>query len=291
MSEPIGIVGLGRMGMAAAKAYIKAGYTVYGSARRQEVINEFIELGGHHVGSSREVAAKSAIVIVYVLNDQQVIEVITGEHGILKGCHEKSGVICMATIDKSNLEYVADCCAQQSVGFIDCPVTGGPSRIESGTLTLIVAGEENFLERCRPILEIQGDITFVGNKPGQGQAVKHCNQLLVGITQAVTMEVIALAKKSDLDPELVCKVAGSGIAGSDYFRILADSVLGDKPSIGSLGQMIKDVGLVIEDAKRVKLPLLVAQAANQYYLSAASLEMENADTSELYKVLERMIVK
>lgn len=288
MADALGIIGLGRMGMTAAKKYVEAGYEVYGHDRREEAIEQFTAFGGRHLGSCREVTEKSGKVIIYVLNDQQVIDVVTGSDGILAGHHEDTGVICMSTIDRGNLEMIAQRCADESVGFIDCPVTGGPQRIAPGTLTLIAAGAKAFLEECRRILEVQGNIVYIGETPGLGQAVKHCNQLLVGTTQAATMEVITLARKSGLDPKVVCDVVGSGVAGSDFFRIIAASVLEEGTSIGGLGQMIKDVGLVINDGIRAKMPLLVASAAYQYFLSAQSLGMENADTSELIKVIERM---
>ena len=288
MKETLGIVGLGRMGMAAAKKYIAAGYRVSGYARRKEVVEEFTGLGGTFEPSPAAVARKADKVIVYVLNDQQVFDVVTGETGILEGSGPKSIVVCMATIDRDNLETVAKRCSEKSVGFLDCPVTGGPARIEAGTLTLIAAGAKETLESCRAILEAQGRIVYIGEKPGLGQAVKHCNQLLVGTTQAVTMEVITLARKSGLDARVVCDVVGSGIAGSDYFRILADSILGSRSSVGSLGQMCKDVGLVMNDARRARVPLVVASAAQQYYLSALALGLENADTAELIKVVDRL---
>ncbi len=288
MSKKLGIIGLGRMGIVAARKYVEAGYTVYGYARRQEVIDEFTSFGGHHVGGPKDVAQNADTVIVYVLNDDQVIEVITGENGILAGSHANSDVICMSTIDKDNLEMVAHQCAKKSVGFVDCPVTGGPSRVEAGTLTLIVSGNRGLVEKCRDILEIQGNIVYIGEAPGLGQAVKHCNQLLVGTTQAATMEVITLARKSGLDPKLVCDVVGSGIAGSDFFRIMAEGVLGDGPSIGSLGQMVKDVGLVVSDAKRVGIPLVVASAAYQYFLAARAQGLDKNGTEQLIKVLERI---
>ena len=288
MSETIGIIGLGRMGMPAAKKYIKEGYQVVGYARRPEVIEEFTLFGGTALKNSKEVAEKAGKVIVYVLNDQQVIEVVTGSDGILEGCHKDTRVICMATIDKENLEWVAGECAKKQVGLLDCPVTGGPARVEAGTLTLIVAAPKGLLEECRAILEVQGQITYVAETPGMGQAVKHCNQLLVATTLAATAEVITLARKSGLDTRLVCQVIGNGICGSDYFRLVASAILDDTPSPGGLGQMCKDIGLVINDSRRVQVPLVVASATSQYFLSALSLGMENADSSELIKVLEKM---
>jgi 3-hydroxyisobutyrate dehydrogenase-like beta-hydroxyacid dehydrogenase len=288
MSETIGIIGLGRMGIVAAKKYIREGYQVAGYARRPEVVREFTAAGGMSLRNSREVAEKSGKIIVYVLNDQQVIEVVTGPDGILEGCHKETRVICMSTIDKKNLEWVAEQCATKQVGFVDCPVTGGPARVAAGTLTLIVATSKDLLEECRPVLEVQGKITYIGEKPGLGQAVKHCNQLLVATTTAAIAEVITLARKGGLDPRIVCQVVGSGICGSDWFRLITSSILDNAPAPGGLGQMCKDIGLVINDSRQVRTPLLVASAAYQYYLSALSLGMENADIHELIKVLEKM---
>ncbi len=288
MSETIGIIGLGRMGMVAAKKYMREGYKVVGYARRPEVVKEFADAGGIVVRNGKEVAERSGKVIVYVLNDQQVIDVVTGTDGILRGCHSETRVICMSTIDKENLEWVAEQCSTKGVGFIDAPVTGGPPRIEAGTLTIIAAGNKELLEKCRPLLEVQGKITYVGEKPGLAQLVKHCNQLLVATTLAATIEVITLAKKQGLDPILVCKVVGSGIAGSDWFRLISSNILENRPAIGGLGQMCKDIGLVINDGRRARVPLIVASAAYQYYLSALSLGMENAEVHELIRVLETM---
>ncbi len=288
MSETIGIIGLGRMGMAAAVKYMAEGYKVVGYARRPEVIKEFTAAGGIAVKNSRELAEKSGKVIVYVLNDQQVIDVVTGPDGILEGCHKDTRVICMSTIDKDNLEMLAQKCAEKKVGFVDCPVTGGPARVKAGTLTLIVAAPQDLLEECRPVLEVQGKITFIGEKPGLAQAVKHCNQLLVATTLAAIIEVITLARKGGLDPKVVCQVIGSGICGSDWFRLITASILDNAPAPGGLGQMCKDIGLVINDGKRVQAPLLVASAAYQYYLAALSLGLENADIHELIKVIEKM---
>jgi 3-hydroxyisobutyrate dehydrogenase len=288
MPETIGIIGLGRMGMVAAKKYIKEGYKVFGYARRPAVIQEFTKAGGIALRNSREVAEKAGKIIVYVLNDQQVIDVVTGADGILKGYHKDTRVICMSTIDKENLEWLAEQCAIKGVGFIDAPVTGGPARVEAGTLTIIAAAPKDLLKECRAVLEVQGKITCVGEKPGLGQAVKHCNQLLVATTLAATAEVITLAKKGGLDLRLVCQVIGSGICGSDWFRLLTSSILDNSPAPGGLGQMCKDIGLVINDSRRVQTPLIVTSAAYQYFLAALSLGMENAEVHELIKVLETM---
>jgi len=289
MTNTIGIIGLGRMGMPTAKKFMEAGYRVVGHDVRQEPLEELRSAGGEAVENSKKVAEKAETVIVFVLNDQQVNEVITGQNGILDGAGDDSIVICMATIDRDNISLAARRCSEKNVGFVDCPCTGGPARVEQGSLTMIAAAPQKLLETCRPVLEILGKIIYAGETPGLGQAIKHCNQLLVGTTHVAVMEIIALAKKSGLDPGLVCEVIGSGIAGSDYFRLLSASVLEDKPSPGGMGQMFKDMGLVVNDGRRVEIPLPLATAAYHYFLAAKSLGMEDRDSSKLIEVIERMI--
>ena len=251
-------------------------------------MEELRSAGGEAVEDGKRVAQKAKTVIVFVLNDQQVIETITGPNGVLEGCNDSSLVICMATIDRDNLQRVAQMCSEKGVGFVDCPCTGGPARVENGTLTMIAAAPKKLLQTCRPTLEVLGKIIFAGETPGMGQAIKHCNQLLICTTHAAVMEIIALAKKSGLDPRIVCEVIASGIGGSDYFRLLSASILEDTPAPGGMGQLFKDISLVVNDGRCVQLPLLVATAAFHYFLAAQSLGLENEDSSKLIQVIEKM---
>jgi len=288
MIKTVGIIGLGRMGKASAKRFLEKEYHVCGYERRPEAAEELGPMGVELRRNSAEVAQHAKTVIVFVLNDQQVIDVVTGPEGLLKACDRDSMIICMSTIKRDNLERVAAQCREKEVRFIDCPCTGGPARVEAGTLTMIAAAPSELLDAARPLLETLGTIVCVGERPGMGQAVKHCNQLLVGTTHAAVMEVITMARKSGLDPSLVCEVIGSGIAGSDYFRLLSASVLEQTPAPGGLGQMCKDMDIVVHSGRRVKVPLYVATAAYHYFLAAQSLGMEDQEASELIKVLERI---
>ena len=87
---------------------------------------------------------------------------------------------------------------------------------------------------------------------------------------------------------MVCEIVGGGIGGSDYFRLLSKSILDRTPSPGGLGQLAKDLGIVINTSRNVRLPLPVTNSAYQYFLSALSLGLENAEGGDLIKVLERM---
>jgi 3-hydroxyisobutyrate dehydrogenase-like beta-hydroxyacid dehydrogenase len=288
MKKRIGIIGLGRCGMPAAEKYLQSGYDVLGCDRRAEAIAELKDKGGTPVENPAQTASEADTVLVMVLNDEQVIEVVTGRNGILEGVGNTSTVICMSTINRDTLQQVAHMCAERRVKFVDSPFTGGPARITAGTLTLIAAASPEALEVARPILEVVGKITVAGDKPGLGQAVKHCNQLLVTAIHAATIELITLAERSGVDPELACQVAGSGIGGNDYFRLLSRAILEDTTSPGGMGQLWKDVNIVVTSARGHNLPLLVATAASHYFNMAISQGMAEEDSARLIEVMRRM---
>ena len=272
--------------MPAAKQFMDHGYTVYGYARRPEVIAEFEKMGGRHVANPAQAARPASVVVVMVLNDEQVQDVLLGENAVLGSITPGATVICMSTINRENLEKMHRHCAQQKIKFVDCPFTGGPARIEKGTLTLIAAAAKDVLDPVRPILECLGEITYAGDQPGMGQSIKHCNQLLVTTIHAATIELIMLARKSGVDPELVCKVVGSGIGGNDYFRLLSKGILENTTSPGGMGQLYKDVSIVVNAGRREKLPLLVANAASQYFTMASARGMDGEDSARLIEILE-----
>lgn len=288
VEKSIGIVGLGRCGMPAAKKFIDGGFSVFGYARRSEVISEFEQFGGKNLDNPAELARHAKTLIVMVLNDEQVMDVIAGDNGLLKTAGRGATIVCMSTINRENLQKMDTACRELGVAFIDCPFTGGPARVAQGTLTLIAAGPEAELESVRPVLEMLGKITFAGPVPGMGQAVKHCNQLLVTTIHAATIELMLMARKTGVDPKMVCDVVGSGIAGNDYFRLLSKAIMENSASPGSMGQLWKDVNIVVTSARAFNLPLLVVNAAAQYFNMAVSKGMASEDSAKLMEILEQM---
>jgi 3-hydroxyisobutyrate dehydrogenase-like beta-hydroxyacid dehydrogenase len=287
MTQSVGIIGLGRTGMAAAKALIRHGFKIFGCDPDVRAAEELITAGGTALQSPGEVAYETSIVLVFVLDDSQAKEAIAGEQGITSKVTPASIVVCMSTVNRDTSPWLDKRCREKNVAFIDCPFTGGPARIDNGSATLIAAGNFQALERVRSVLEVIGKIVYAGSEPGQGQAIKHCNQLLVGVTHAAVMEVICLARKLGLDPSLVTSVAGSGIAGSDYFRMLSASVLERTPSPGGLGQMCKDMGIVTKTLDEAGFEAKAALAAAAYFETARQLGMAGREGADLIEVVEK----
>lgn len=132
MKQKIGFIGLGRVGIPAARTLLRVGYEIVGYARRPEVIETLKSMGGDAAMDCREVGLKASTVIIMVLNDQQVIDVVVGDGGVLSGAERNSLVVCMSTINRENLELVAQKCKEKGVDFVDCPFSGGPAKAESG---------------------------------------------------------------------------------------------------------------------------------------------------------------
>jgi 2-hydroxy-3-oxopropionate reductase len=139
MPGKLGIIGLGRTGLPAAKTFINAGFQVFGYDIRSAIRTVFEDLGGVFLESPQKIAAMTDTMLVMVLNDVQVKEVISGGQGLLKGTRPGSVIICMSTINRSALEEQARKCREKQIGLVDCPFTGGPARIPGGDLTLIAA--------------------------------------------------------------------------------------------------------------------------------------------------------
>ena len=288
MTRKVALVGLGRMGMPAAEKFIRDGWDVTGCARTSATMEKFRAIGGTAAAGPREAARAAATIIVLVVDGKQVIDVVTGPGGVLEGAAGGSTVIVMSTILRDQLEYVAEACAGRNVNLIDAPVTGGPKRMADGTLTLIVSGPRDLVEKNREVLEAMGHIVHVGEKPGMGQSVKHCNQLMVVATHAALMETILLARKLGVDPRDACDVIGNGFIGSDFSRFMADSVLNQTPSPSNLGQVTKDLNIVVDTARQLKLPLLVTTATAQYFLAAEGKSMQDREGAALYEIVEKM---
>jgi len=291
MQEKIGIIGLGRVGLPAARAFMIAGYQVFGTDKRPEIKNVLEDLGGIHIESPEKLAGKTKIILVMVLNDSQVEEVISGDQGLLKSTTPGSVIVCMSTVNRATLETQARKCRKNHIGFVDCPFTGGPARIPSGNLTLIAAGLEEDLKKVSPVLEVIGKINLVGHRPGLGQAVKHCNQLLVGVTHAATMEVIIMARELGLDASQVREIIASGIAGSDYFRLLSQSVIQKTPSPGGLEQMCKDVAIVVNTTREIRFPAYTIAGASKYFSMAEASGMQDREGADLIEIVEKTFDK
>ena len=175
------------------RSLLKAGFPVTVAAhRRREALERLVADGATEAPDAKAVAAASDITITCVPDAPQVEEVLFGERGVAQGAPRGSVVIDMSTISPVASQRFAERLASQGVDFVDAPVSGGPARATTGTLTIMVGGDAAAFERARPVFQAMGKrITHIGPS-GHGQTAKLCNQILVAVNLLADVALVSL---------------------------------------------------------------------------------------------------
>ena len=289
MTEPVGLVGLGAMGSRFGRRLVAAGCDLVVHDPVPEAVAACTALGARAASSPREVADLADVVLVSLPSPAAVREVAYGDNGLVHGGAIRT-YVDLSTTGAAAAEEVAAALAAAGVEAVDAPVSGGPAGAEAGTLTVMVSGAADAVDRVRPMLDALGSRIFVvGERPGQAQVVKLVNNLLSAAAIAVTAEGLALAAKAGLDPGTVLDVigvsSGASNAASDKFP---KQVLTRRFDHGfRLDLMAKDVRLCLDEADRRQVPMLLGGAVDQLWrLAQAELE-DGVDCTAVVQLVER----
>ena len=210
----IGFIGLGIMGKPMAQNLLKAGHelTVYDIVT--ERMSDLVKAGARQGSSSKDVAAKSDIIITMLPNSPHVREAVLGPNGVLEGAKRGSILIDMSSIAPLASREIAAKVQKKGVVMLDAPVSGGEPKAIAGTLAIMVGGPEDAFEMVKDILARMGSsVTRVGDI-GSGNIAKLANQIIVALNIAAVSEAMVLATKAGVDPEKVFQAIRGGLAGS-----------------------------------------------------------------------------
>src|SRR5689334_15324259 len=184
MSETIkrvGLIGAGAMGRPMAENLIKKGFETYVIAHRnRQPVEELVGMGAKEAASAAEMAGLVEVIVTMVPDAPQVEETCFGEGGILEGAKPGLTLIDMSTISPVATRSIASRLGEKGIGMIDAPVSGGPWRAQSGTLTIMAGGDAALYEKIKPVLETFGSPVLVGES-GMGETVKLVNQIIIGV--------------------------------------------------------------------------------------------------------------
>jgi 2-hydroxy-3-oxopropionate reductase len=289
VSARVGFIGLGAMGEPMVRTLLRAGFAVTSCAhRRREPIDRLREAGLAEVADPAAVADQSEITIVCVPDAPQVEEVIFGDRGVASGTRIECCVVDMSTISPIASRRFAERLRRQSVGFVDAPVSGGPSRAESGSLTIMVGGEASDVARVEPVLRALGTPTHLG-PVGMGETVKLANQAIIASVMLANVEALVLAERLGADRDAVCKILATATA-SNYVleQWLPKTWFANNFAGGfSLDLLRKDLAAALEAARSLGHPMPATGLAYQLY-TARSAEGDGAlDYSAIAKAYER----
>ncbi|MBW1822741.1 MAG: NAD(P)-dependent oxidoreductase [Deltaproteobacteria bacterium] len=285
----IGWIGTGVMGSSMCMHIVKAGFNVFVYNRTKEKASDLINKGAAWVDSAGEMAGKIDIIFSIVGYPKDVEETILGKNGVLENMRDDSIIVDMTTSSPVLAENIYAEAKKKSIFALDAPVSGGDVGAVEGTLAIMVGGDFGAYKKALPFFRIMGkNIAYMG-KAGNGQHTKMSNQILIAGTMTGVVESLLYAYKSGINLDEVIDVIGKGAAASWSINNLGRRIAKRdfKPGF-FIKHFVKDMGIALEEAKRMKLSLPGLALANQFYLSAVSLGFENLGTQGLYKVFEKM---
>jgi 3-hydroxyisobutyrate dehydrogenase len=238
----VGFIGLGSQGAPMARRIVESGYDLTLWARRPATLEPFADTAAKTAQSPAELAAASDLVCLCVVGDDDVKQVLGGENGVLAGLAAGGTVAIHSTVHPDTCTEIAKIAAGLRVSVIDAPVSGGGPAAEQGTLLVMVGGDADVVERCRPVFATYADPIVHLGPLGSGQVTKILNNVLFTANLGGAISTLELGESLGLDRKRLCEVLGSGSAASKALGSIAafgGTVDGLAPIAGALLQ--KDV--------------------------------------------------
>ncbi len=289
MSEKIGFIGLGIMGAGMAQNLLEAGYEIVVWNRTASKMARFRDRGAVVAKSPAEVASQCDIVMICVSDTPDVQAVIWGPEGVSRGARSGSLVIDHSTISPQATLEIAGRLRQQGIYMLDAPVSGGSEGAAEGTLTIMIGGETDQVERALPYLKaFARTITHVG-PIGAGQQVKLVNQILVVVTELAVSEALLFAQAGGLDLEKTLAAVEGGAAGSWMLSNRGPQMIARDWRPGfTIDLQQKDLRLVLEAADQLGVPLMATSMCFHQYRTLQEQGYGADGNHALVRALEQM---
>jgi 3-hydroxyisobutyrate dehydrogenase-like beta-hydroxyacid dehydrogenase len=289
MAGKVGFIGLGAMGGPMALNLAKAGFALVVHDIDAAKTEPLKAKGAEVAGSAEAVAATVDRTIVIVETTEQAESVIGGAQGIIRGAKPGHIVLCMSTIDPFAARNIADRLAAMDIAMLDAPVSGGTGRAQSGELSVIAGGTAEVFAKCKDLFEVMGSRSFHVGPLGSGLAMKLVNNMLVQVNTVAVAEALVLGVKAGLDPQTIYEVVRVSTGASAAWELRVPRILkGDFAPGGTIDISYKDQELETAFAKRLGVPLLLANLTQQVYQMARAQRLNKQDGAAIVKIFERM---
>lgn len=285
MSETIGFIGVGAMGMPMARRLLAAGHELHVFDPNKAALDKIVAEGAKPAASARALADTVETILVS-LPTPNIVKAVAAE--VAEGKKVKLFIDLSTTGPRAAVEIGALLNAK-GVDMLDSPVSGGVGGAEKGTLAVMVSGPEAHWERWRPVLEIIGKNAFyVGSTQGHGQMMKLINNMLSATAMVASAEAFALGAKAGLDPDVMVQVINAGSGANTAVRDkFPKSILTRSFDYGFRTElMYKDVRLCLEEAEALGTPMWVGQPVKQWWSLALARGGETEDFSNIMRYVE-----
>ena len=289
MSERVGFIGLGIMGSGMARNLLKKGFDLTVWNRTTSKMDDIVQQGAKAANSPADLAAQCEVIILCVSDTPDVEAVLLGENGVIYGAHAGALVVDCSTISPIKTKEFADRLAEKGVHMLDAPISGGSEGAANGTLSIMVGGEADQVERAMPFLEAMGKtITHVGGN-GAGQMVKLVNQILVVGGMLSLGEAFLFAQAGGLDLEKTLQAVAGGAAGSWALSNRGPQIIERDWRPGFMIDLQqKDVRLILDAADELGVPVMACSLAFHLYRTLQKRDCGAEGNHALIKALENL---
>ena len=282
----VGWIGTGVMGSSMCGHLLDAGFSITVHNRTREKAETVLERGAEWAATPRGVAAASDVVFSMVGYPSDVESVILGEDGVLAGCRGGSVIVDMTTSQPSLAARIAEAAAEVGAISIDAPVSGGDVGAREARLSIMIGGDEQAVEALMPCWRAMGKTIVHQGSAGAGQHTKMVNQILIATNMIGVCEGLLYACRAGLDLETVMESVGSGAAGSWSLLNLGKRIMDDDFDPGFFVEhFVKDMGIALEEAKRMGLSMPGLALAHQLYLALMAQGHRRDGTQALHLAL------
>ena len=289
--KKIGFIGLGNMGEPMAANLVKAGFDVIGFDLIEEAKKK-AERNGIQIAEDAVSASENVDALISMLPaSEQVESLYLGEDGLLSKLDKTVLIIDCSTIAPDSAIKVANQAKDLDLSMVDAPVSGGVVGAQESTLTFIIGGAENNVERARPLLEKMGSNIFHAGSNGAGQVAKVCNNMLLAIHMCGTAEAIALGVKNGLDAGVLSEIMRKSSGGNwslevynPYPGVMSTAPASKNYEGGFLNKlMAKDLGLAKEASESSNSETPMGDLARKLYQDLINQGYEDLDFSSIQK--------
>jgi 3-hydroxyisobutyrate dehydrogenase len=285
----VGWIGTGVMGRWMCQHLLSKGYkaTVYN--RSKDKAGPLLEAGATWAQAPRTVAEQSDVVFAIVGFPKDVREVFLGADGALAGSKAGTVLVDMTTSEPSLAREIYDAAKAKGVFSVDAPVSGGDVGAKNAALSIMVGGDPDVIEAVRPLLECMGKTIVHQGGAGAGQHTKMVNQVLIASNMVGVCEALLYGHKAGLDLKTVLQSVGVGAAGSWSLNNLGPRIIDRNFEPGFFVEhFIKDMGIALDESKKMGLVMPGLALANQLYLAVQAQGLGRKGTHALMLALEHI---
>ena len=280
------VIGLGSMGYGIAKSLMRSGYKVYGQDKNIDQQQKFIQDGGLE---GEVLYDQLEAVIIVVLNEQQTSEIIFGEDGIANKLKNNTLIMVCTTVSPDFAREMDNKCVKKGLLYLDAPISAVSKKSLEGKLSYMISGSQKAQQKAKPLLVATSEKVFeFGKSVGAGSAMKSVNQMLAGIHISAMAEAITFGITQGIEPKKFLEVISECAGTSWMLENRAPHIIDDDYSPkSSINIWPKDLGIVLDIAKKSNFSAPLTATAMQQFVAAAGSGLGHEDDAAVAKIYAR----